>query len=207
MNLSFLENIKRESFKEAATKLMNFYGIIKNDSRDNSDSIYRFAEIEFYLYDANEQDKDISTYMRDCSCVEWFFHASGVDIAFQTIKDNNELMRFGGILIRSIEIYKQDDRQQWQQIGIIGGPKLSMYEIFNHCTAMPDITTLPESFNKNRNIINNARIGIHDDLKQRFVFNDVQWDMKTERIVKKKDSENKYHIIIDKTKRKYNPKH
>ena len=102
MNLSFLKNIQREHFNEIATELMNHYCILKHDSRDNCDVIYRFAEVEFYLYDANEQDIDISTYCRDCKCEEWFFHASGVDIAFETIQDDNELIRFGGILIRGI---------------------------------------------------------------------------------------------------------
>lgn len=65
MNLSFLKNIQREHFNEIATELMNHYCILKHDSRDYCDVIYRFAEVEFYLYDANEQDIDISTYCRD----------------------------------------------------------------------------------------------------------------------------------------------
>ena len=146
MNLSFLKDIQREHFNEVATELMNHYCILKHDSRDDCDIIYRFAEIEFYLYDANEQDIDINTYCRDCKCEEWFFHTSGVDIAFETIREDNELMRFGGILIRGIEIYKQDEQKQWKQIGVIGGPKLSMYEIFNHCSDMPDVITIPDTF-------------------------------------------------------------
>ena len=70
------------------------------------------------------------------------FHAGSVDIAFETIQDDNELIRFGGILIRGIEIYKQDEQKQWKQIGVVGGPKLSMYEIFNHCSRMPDIIAI-----------------------------------------------------------------
>lgn len=56
MDLSFLTNIQRECFRETAIELMNHYCILKHDSRDNSDIIYRFAEIEFYLYDIKEQD-------------------------------------------------------------------------------------------------------------------------------------------------------
>ena len=179
MDLSFLTDIQRKCFRETAIELMNHYCILKHDSRDNSDIIYRFAEIEFYLYDIKEQDKDISTYSRDCKRVEWFFHGSGVDIAFETVRDGDELMRFGGVLIRGIEIYKQNQQEQWEQIGVVGGPKLSMYEIFNHCSRMPD------------------------------VFDDVDWDMPTERIVEtkeKKGTEEKYHVILKKTTRKYTPK-
>lgn len=186
---------------------MNYYCILKHDSRDNCCVIYRFAEIEFYLYEANDQDKDIDTYCRDCRCVEWFFHSSGVDIAFETVRDDNELMQFGGILIRGIEIYKQDEQEQWGQIGVVGGPKLSMYEIFNHCSGMPDIIAIPDTFKKDRNIGNaTKRIGIKDSLHQRFVFDDVNWDMPTERIVETKYTEEKYHVILKKTTKKYTPK-
>lgn len=207
MNLSFLKDIQREHFNEVATELMNHYCILKHDSRDDCDIIYRFAEIEFYLYDANEQDIDINTYCRDCKCEEWFFHTSGVDIAFETIREDNELMRFGGILIRGIEIYKQNEQKQWKQIGVIGGPKLSMYEIFNHCSDMPDVITIPDTFNKDRKIGNaTKRIGIKDNLCQRFVFNDVNWDKPTKRIVETKDKTGKYHVILECTTKKYNPK-
>ena len=210
MDLSFLTNIQRECFRETAIELMNHYCILKHDSRDNSDIIYRFAEIEFYLYDIKEQDKDISTYSRDCKRVEWFFHGSGVDILLETVRDGDELMRFGGILIRGIEIYKQNQQEQWVQIGVVGGPKLSMYEIFNHCSRMPDVIDIPDTFKKDRSIGDaTKRIGIKDDLHQRFVFDDVDWDMPTERIVEtkeKKGTEEKYHVILKKTTRKYTPK-
>ena len=55
MDLSFFTDIQRECFRETAIELMNHYCILKHDSRDNSDIIYRFAEIEFYLYDIKEQ--------------------------------------------------------------------------------------------------------------------------------------------------------
>ena len=196
MDLSFFTDIQRECFRETAIELMNHYCILKHDSRDNSDIIYRFAEIEFYLYDIKEQDKDISTYSRD--------------IAFETVRDGDELMRFGGVLIRGIEIYKQNQQEQWEQIGVVGGPKLSMYEIFNHCSRMPDVIAIPDTFKKDRSIGDaTKRIGIKDDLHQRFVFDDVDWDMPTERIVEtkeKKGTEEKYHVILKKTTRKYTPK-
>ena len=178
------------AIRETAIELMNHYCILKHDSRDNSDIIYRFAEIEFYLYDIKEQDKDISTYSRDCKRVEWFFHGSGVDIAFETVRDGDELMRFGGVLIRGIEIYKQNQQEQWEQIGVV--------------------IAIPDTFKKDRSIGDaTKRIGIKDDLHQRFVFDDVDWDMPTERIVEtkeKKGTEEKYHVILKKTTRKYTPK-
>lgn len=210
MNLNFLKDIQREHFNEVATKLMNHYCILKHDSRDNCDIIYRFAEIEFYLYDANEQDIDTSTYNRDCKCGEWFLHASGVDIAFETVKHGNELIRFGGILIRGIEIYKQNEQKQWRLVGVVGGPKLSMYEIFNHCSVMPDVIAIPDTFNNANNArkIGDAtkRIGIKDNLCQRFVLEDVDWNIETERIVENKDKTGNYHVFLESKKRSYNPK-
>ena len=115
-----LSDIRREDFPEVAGKLMNHYCVLKKDSRYDSDLIFRFAEIEFYLYDASEQKVDDKTYSRDCKCGEWFFHSSGVDIAFDTVRDGDELIRFGGILIRGVEVYRQDEDGQWTQMGVIG---------------------------------------------------------------------------------------
>ena len=85
-----------------------------------------------------------------------------------------------------------------------------MYEIFNHCSRMPDVIAIPDTFKKDRSIGDaTKRIGIKDDLHQRFVFDDVDWDMPTERIVEtkeKKGTEEKYHVILKKTTRKYTPK-
>lgn len=207
MNLNFLKNISRECFNEVAAELMSHYCILKHDSRDNCDIIYRFAEIEFYLYDANEQNIDTSTYNRDCKCGEWFFHTSGVDIAFDTVRYGNELIKFGGILIRGIEIYKQNEQKQWKQIGVVGGPKLSMYEIFNHCSVMPDVIAIPDTFNTARKIgAATKRIGIEDNLCQRYVLDDVDWNIETEKIVENKDKTGKYHVCLESTSRNYNPK-
>ena len=48
-----LSDIRRENFPDVAGKLMNHYCVLKKDSRYDSDLIFRFAEIEFYLYDAS----------------------------------------------------------------------------------------------------------------------------------------------------------
>ena len=45
-----LSDIRRENIPDVAGKLMNHYCVLKKDSRYDSDLIFRFAEIEFYLY-------------------------------------------------------------------------------------------------------------------------------------------------------------
>ena len=205
MNLSFLFEVSRYHFAEVAAELMNHYCIIKNDSRDNNDVIYRFAEIEFYFYDSKEPDVDVVTYNRDCKCVEWFFHKSGVDIAFVTQCKDKELERFGGILIRGIEIYRRDALGGWKLVGAVGGPRLAMFEIFNHCCGMPDVVAIPDTFEKGRSIRVTSRVGMEDQLPQRFVFDDVNWGMETESIIERKDENGKYHVLLGKSARKYTP--
>ena len=203
-----LSDIRREDFPEVAGKLMNHYCVLKKDSRYDGDLIFRFAEIEFYLYDASEQKVDDKTYSRDCKCGEWFFHSSGVDIAFDTVHDGDELIRFGGILIRGVEVYRQDEDGQWAQMGVIGGPKLSMYEMFNHALALPEIVALPDGLKTDRKIDESTyRVGIVDDkLSQRYVLADVDWNMPTERVVEVKDGDI-YRVKIAKVKKRYNPKY
>lgn len=203
-----LSDIRREDFPEVARKLMNHYCVLKKDSRYDGDLICRFAEIEFYLYDASEQKVDDKTYSRDCKCGEWFFHSSGVDIAFDTVHDGDELIRFGGILIRGVEVYRQDEDGQWAQMGVIGGPKLSMYEMFNHALALPEIVVLPDGLKTDRKIDESTyRVGIVDDkLSQRYVLADVDWNMPTERVVEVKDGDI-YRVKIAKVKKRYNPKY
>ena len=202
-----LSDIRREDFQTVAKELMNHYCVLKHDSRYDSDLIFRFAEIEFYLYDASEQNVDVKTYSRDCLCGEWFFHSSGVDIAFETVRDGDELIRFGGILIRGVEVYRQDEEGLWVQTGVIGGPKLTMYEMFNHALALPEIVALPDGFKKDRAVSEpTRRVGINDKLPQRFVLTDVDWNMPTERVVEVKDGD-VYRVKVAKVKKTYNPKY
>ena len=205
---SVLSGIRREDFKETARKLMRDYCILKHDLRYDSDIIFRFAEIEFYLYDASEQNVDEKTYSRYCKCGEWFFHSSGVDVAFETVLDGDELIRFGGILIRGVEVYKQGDDGQWELAGVVGGPKLSMYEIFNHASGMPEIIAMPEILKTDREPGKpTKRVGIGGDLFQRYELEGVNWEMPTERVVERKDkNRNVYHVKLEKVSRKYKPK-
>ena len=202
MNGSLFRNVRREDFKTIAEELINNHCILKHDRRDESVVIYRFAEIEFYLYDVDEPDVDNSTYGRDCKCGEWFLHYSGVDIAFETAKDGNKLTCFGGILIRGVEIYKQNEQETWDLVGFAGGPMVALCEIFNHCRGMPEIISLPEAF-KDRDRMNGEpteRVGIGDRLRQRYVADGVDFNTPTDRIVREKN-----RFAIKKCKRTYNP--
>lgn len=77
-------------FSEVAKLLMNNYVISKRGIN------YEIVEIEFYLF--SHKHPDIITYPRNVKAGEWFFHESGVDLTFESKKD-----QFGGILIRGIK--------------------------------------------------------------------------------------------------------
>lgn len=104
--LSNAEKVSEE-FKEFAESLMNNFQIKKGDKR------YWMNDIEFYIY--TDSHRDIITYPRNCEAGMWFFHASGVDISFESKvgiaphPKSQKLMPyldktavFGGILIRGI---------------------------------------------------------------------------------------------------------
>ncbi len=108
---------KEEKFRDEclkiATTLFNEYGI------KCGDTIFRFAEIEFYYYEKGEWDKDWNTvtYARDgYKGGDLFFHLSGVDICFDSTlepednenrslveKSDKKQSKFGGILIRTVK--------------------------------------------------------------------------------------------------------
>lgn len=101
-----------ERFKEIADALLTKFAIQKGDQ------LFYITDIEFYYY--TNDHKDFITYPRKCHAGEWFFHSSGVDIAFESNinfefvnkkkSDKykqykpvlNSTAEFGGILIRSI---------------------------------------------------------------------------------------------------------
>lgn len=95
-----------EVFRKIAENLMCNHVIRKGDK------CYAIVEIEFYLY--SENHKDYITYPRNVVEGTWFFHQSGVDLAFKsenveirqegtkTIITLNDNPIFGGILIRGI---------------------------------------------------------------------------------------------------------
>lgn len=84
-------------FGEIADLLMNKCVISKGEVN------YEIVEIEFYLFTPDHQD--VITYPRKTEAGQWYFHQSGVDLAF---KSNEH--QFGGILIRGLR--KISDKRQ-----------------------------------------------------------------------------------------------
>ena len=82
------------NFREISKTLLCDCVIIKGETE------YRIREIEFYLFRPDYQD--YVTYPRTCNAGDWFFHNSGVDIAFQskssTPKADPKTDCFGGVL-------------------------------------------------------------------------------------------------------------
>lgn len=73
--------------------LMDNYEVLANDNA------YRLLEVELYYYDNNNDHADKSVFERDTQAQQFFFHAFGVDICFETNKDKT---CFGGVLIRAM---------------------------------------------------------------------------------------------------------
>lgn len=86
--------------------------MMKNYIIKKGEKEYAIIEIEFYLYSPSHQD--FITYPRDIEAGRWFFHQSGVDLTFNTIKTEEKTNEkgekyldfsecvFGGILIRGL---------------------------------------------------------------------------------------------------------
>lgn len=110
------ENTKdfQKYFAEIAEMLMNNYVIAKGNAE------YEIVEIEFYLFTPDHPD--VITYPRKCEPGQWFFHQSGVDLAFESAKD-----RFGGILIRGIKRITDGH--------FILGPQKCVYELWDKFNA------------------------------------------------------------------------
>jgi hypothetical protein len=66
---------------------------------------------------------------------------------------------------------------------------------------------LPDELKTDRPVADpTCRVGIDDDLRQRYVLADVDWNMPTERVVEVKDGDI-YRVKIAKVKKLYNPKY
>ena len=193
-------------YDEIAESLIKRSCIKKTDSITKKTIIYRFAEIEFYLWNRDTHPTDESTYNRICHSGEWFFHSSGVDIAFETIfddKNRDELVEFGGILIRGLEKYEDGIL-----IDVIGGPRLCCWELFNNINSLPTIEELPKELKDLRTIGSRCRVRINDvetkGVKGKFCFflNDVKWNMKTP-CIKEKEINGKWHVVIESSSKNY----
>lgn len=116
INFSTLEdnNLQKE-FSDIAKNLFANYQIAKGNTR------YDFEEVEFYLYTEKHRDNN-HVYPRECQAGEWFVHYSGVDLTFQTLKEDNKMTQCGGILIRRIKKVGESS---------VGGPLRCLMELFN----------------------------------------------------------------------------
>ena len=123
-------------------------------------------DIEFYWFSKNH--KDTITYPRNCNAGDWFFHNSGVDLAFDSyvstsvkngkrkpVLDGTE--RFGGILIRGIR-----PETNWLTDGEVksfDGPYKTVDELFDRFSAIEAPSDFPilVSYNHSGNIQTSPR--------------------------------------------------
>ena len=137
-----LDSNPETEFAKLAKALLNDFQIEKGDKR------YWMTDIEFYLY--TDSHRDIITYPRNCEAGMWFFHASGVDISFESKVDLEEhpnkhrLMPlltkdavFGGILIRGIV-------QDLEGASLVDGPMRVCDELFDRFNAFETPNDFPK---------------------------------------------------------------
>lgn len=124
-------------FASLAEELFQYYVIQKGKTQ------YWLTDIEFYLY--HKQRRDIITYPRNCKAGEWFFHSSGVDIAFESFvrKEGKKPTLtddafFGGILVRGIQ--KKDPKGDI----LFDGPMLACEELFDKFDAFEEVENFPK---------------------------------------------------------------
>lgn len=109
------EKIKND-FQFIAVQLFRNYHIRKGEYR------YDFLELEFYYH--NEKHPEKCVYPRNSYAGDWFFHLSGVDIAFKSDQDKGF---YGGILVRALVRTKADGADPV----VIAGPLCCMMELMN----------------------------------------------------------------------------
>lgn len=197
-----------DSYEEIAKKLLFESCIRKKDTFTKKDILYRFAEIEFYYWNRDNHQQDKSTYPRKCNVGDWFFHYSGVDIAFQTKFDEvnpDELTEFGGILIRGLVKYEDDSPHP---VCVIGGPLVCCMELFNNMESIPTIEALPEDKRDERQMNRRCRVNIKDEEELKtdgfgFFLKEVHWENGERRIVKKQDGE-RFRFYVSSSRKKYN---
>ena len=129
-----MKNPSHKDLDDIAVNLIRNFCIIKNEADGFGVRQVRYNIVELEIYFYNNENDDWPTYNRDCVAGQWFFHRSGVDIAFQTQHDDKVLTQFGGVLIRGLERIV-DGRVD----GYIGGPQRCMFNMFNAMVEMPKI--------------------------------------------------------------------
>lgn len=131
-----------DKFSLLAKSLFNNFQIMKGER------FYWMTEVEFYLY--HDGHRDIITYPRNCEAGMWFFHASGVDISFESKVEfkenerNHKLMPyltkdavFGGILLRGVVLAESNATP-------VSGPMKVCDELFDLFDAFAAPTNFPQ---------------------------------------------------------------
>lgn len=184
----------KEDYEALAVSLMKNFSITKceKDSEGIRNVKYRIADLEFYLYSTDDTE-DVATLNRDCIEGQWFFHRFGVDIAFRTLRgDNNELIRFGGVLIRGLEKYENG-----KHVGNISGSQRCLFDMFNASDDMPKL--IEDKPLDHIEIFNTYRVESRP-LPYRYFKDGVDWQMKRKYVFQTQKSTNgtpEYHIWHD----------
>ena len=131
-NIPIQDNYE-DYFKNIAKNMFMNYCLKKGD-----DTFY-FTSLEFYF--CHNDHFDIITYPRNTSAGQWFFHQSGVDLAFESYYTNKSVFNYkpivsiedkyayGGILIK--EVVKKGGSM------CLKGPCITMWELFDMIDAFP----------------------------------------------------------------------
>lgn len=132
-------------FQKIADELINHYCIVKKRDGLSSEIVYHFMELEFYY--CSPEHPDVITYPRNAEAGDWFFHASGVDICFESkvelnpatgkIVGDQDAYGFGGILIRALR------KQEEGKTTYITGPLNCCYELFDRFSAFYSPANFP----------------------------------------------------------------
>ena len=140
------ETLSATKCKDLAKVLMSQFWIAKGSRH------YWITDLEFYLY--ADSHRDIITYPRKCEAGCWFFHDSGVDLAFKSTIEfarhpKNKSFKptltqdsvFGGILLRGIEPIEPLDLPDGAILKLNGPHKLCNH-LFDQFSAL----AIDESF-------------------------------------------------------------
>ena len=206
-----LEHPSQTDFDDLARSLIRNFCIKKyHEDREGTRSVYyRFAEIEFYLYNTTDRQLDYTTLNRDCKAGQWFLHRYGVDIAFETKTDQYqsnqenlvELIEFGGILIRSLVKCTEDEDY------IITGPQNCMSELFNSASQFPELcetAAMPahlkcpsfDTISKGPRVLGKTTREMPcGKLQERYYVAGLSWDKPRMQIREIKKGTDEYHVV------------
>lgn len=181
------------NYREISKTLLCDCVIIKGETE------YRIREIEFYLFRPDYQD--YVTYPRTCNAGDWFFHNSGVDIAFQskssTPKADPKTDCFGGVLIRTVECIKGKNEKR-----LFDGPIKVVNELFDQFSAIEPSRDAPRlEFRMNCfpdedcKPVLRYNIPALSELDQRFIKRFVDYNPNLPDISKKVQKECRYYSV------------